>query len=51
MLGVIELASVTPFTQIQKDFLQLQIAETIGDHVNTIVGQHQTEELLASRRS
>ena len=35
VLGVIELASFQPFTQIQKDFLN-QIAEMIATSVNTI---------------
>ncbi|MBL1085082.1 HAMP domain-containing protein [Streptomyces actinomycinicus] len=45
VLGVIELASFTPFTQIQKDFLN-QIAEMIATSVNTISVNTKTEELL-----
>ncbi|MEU7064174.1 HAMP domain-containing protein [Streptomyces sp. NPDC053429] len=45
LLGVIELASFTPFTQIQKDFLS-QIAEMIGTSVNTISVNSKTEVLL-----
>ncbi|THA57129.1 HAMP domain-containing protein [Streptomyces sp. A1136] len=45
VLGVIELASFTPFTQIQKDFLS-QIAEMIGTSVNTISVNSKTEVLL-----
>ncbi|GGZ59590.1 histidine kinase [Streptomyces subrutilus] len=45
LLGVIELASFTPFTQIQKDFLS-QIAEMIGTSVNTISVNSKTEMLL-----
>ncbi|MFE7181310.1 HAMP domain-containing protein [Streptomyces erythrochromogenes] len=45
VLGVIELASFTPFTQIQKDFLS-QIAEMIGTSVNTISVNSKTEMLL-----
>ncbi|OKI60832.1 histidine kinase [Streptomyces sp. MJM1172] len=45
VLGVIELASFTPFTQIQKDFLS-QIAEMIGTSVNTISVNSRTELLL-----
>ena len=45
VLGVIELASFTPFTQIQKDFLN-QIAEMIGTSVNTISVNTKTEVLL-----
>ncbi|MFF5964193.1 HAMP domain-containing protein [Streptomyces collinus] len=46
VLGVIELASFTPFTQIQKDFLN-QIAEMIATSVNTISVNTKTELLLA----
>ncbi|MHA5051121.1 HAMP domain-containing protein [Streptomyces sp. SD15] len=45
VLGVIELASFTPFTQIQKDFLN-QIAEVIATSVNTISVNTKTEVLL-----
>ncbi|WP_206282818.1 HAMP domain-containing protein [Streptomyces chilikensis] len=45
VLGVIELASFTPFTQIQKDFLN-QIAEMIATSVNTISVNSRTEVLL-----
>ncbi|MEV5434266.1 HAMP domain-containing protein [Streptomyces sp. NPDC052701] len=45
VLGVIELASVTPFTQIHRDFLE-QVMETIGVNVNTIVANARTDELL-----
>ncbi|MFF8865007.1 HAMP domain-containing protein, partial [Streptomyces sp. NPDC015139] len=45
VLGVIELASVTRFTQIQRDFLQ-QLVDTIGVNVNTIVANARTDELL-----
>ncbi|MFJ5636872.1 HAMP domain-containing protein [Streptomyces goshikiensis] len=45
VLGVIELASFTQFTQIQKDFLS-QIAEMIGTSVNTISVNSRTELLL-----
>jgi signal transduction histidine kinase/HAMP domain-containing protein/CheY-like chemotaxis protein len=46
VLGVIELASVTPFTQIHQDFLT-QLMETIGVNLNTIVANARTDELLA----
>ncbi|MGW4103040.1 ATP-binding protein [Streptomyces sp. NPDC004976] len=46
VLGVMELASVTPFTQIHGDFL-VQLMETIGVNVNTIVANARTDELLA----
>ncbi len=45
VLGVIELASFTPFNQIQKDFLN-QIAEMIATSVNTISVNTKTEVLL-----
>ncbi|MDQ1032425.1 signal transduction histidine kinase/HAMP domain-containing protein/DNA-binding response OmpR family regulator [Streptomyces umbrinus] len=45
VLGVIELASVTRFTQIHQDFLG-QLMETIGVNVNTIVANARTDELL-----
>ncbi|MGK9463426.1 HAMP domain-containing protein [Streptomyces sp. G6] len=46
VLGVIELASVAPFTQINRDFLEL-LMESIGANVNTIVANARTDELLA----
>ncbi|MEU0743010.1 HAMP domain-containing protein [Streptomyces sp. NPDC006134] len=46
VLGVIELASVTPFTQIHQDFLA-QLMETVGVNLNTIVANARTDELLA----
>ena len=45
VLGVIELASFQPFTQIQQDFLN-QIAEMIATSVNTISVNTKTEVLL-----
>ncbi|MEU6815909.1 HAMP domain-containing protein [Streptomyces sp. NPDC046860] len=45
VLGVIELASFTPFTHIQRDFLS-QIAEMIATSVNTISVNTKTEQLL-----
>ncbi|MFD3536864.1 HAMP domain-containing protein [Streptomyces sp. NPDC058661] len=45
VLGVIELASFQPFTQIQRDFLN-QIAELIATTVNTISVNTKTEVLL-----
>ncbi|MFI6942670.1 HAMP domain-containing protein [Streptomyces sp. NPDC050418] len=45
VLGVIELASFQPFTQIQRDFLS-QIAEMIATSVNTISVNTKTEVLL-----
>ncbi|WP_418959475.1 HAMP domain-containing protein [Streptomyces tritici] len=45
VLGVIELASFQPFTQIQRDFLN-QLAEMIATTVNTISVNTKTEVLL-----
>ncbi|GAQ60622.1 HAMP domain-containing protein [Streptomyces scabiei] len=45
VLGVIELGSVTPFTQIHQDFLS-QLMPTIGVNLNTIVANARTDELL-----
>ncbi|MGH3859209.1 HAMP domain-containing protein [Actinokineospora sp.] len=45
VLGVIELASVRSFTQIQRDFLE-QLMETVGVNVNTLVANARTDELL-----
>ncbi|MFG1665353.1 HAMP domain-containing protein [Streptomyces sp. Y7] len=45
VLGVIELASVTRFTQIHQDFLG-QLMPTIGVNLNTIVANVRTDELL-----
>ncbi|RKT08735.1 GAF sensor hybrid histidine kinase [Streptomyces sp. 1114.5] len=45
VLGVIELASVKPFTQVHRDFLE-QLMETIGVNVNTIIANARTDELL-----
>src|SRR5271166_1295932 len=45
VLGVIELASFTPFTPVQTDFLG-QLTETLGVNVNTIVANSRTDALL-----
>ncbi|WP_051709620.1 HAMP domain-containing protein [Streptomyces sp. NRRL S-350] len=45
VLGVIELASVQPFTPTHLDFLD-QLMETIGVNVNTIIANARTDELL-----
>ncbi|AXE24566.1 hybrid sensor histidine kinase/response regulator [Streptomyces globosus] len=45
VLGVIELASVRPFTQVHRDFLE-QLMEAIGVNVNTIIANARTDELL-----
>ncbi|WP_308250140.1 HAMP domain-containing protein [Sphaerisporangium fuscum] len=45
VLGVIELASLTRFTQVHRDFLEM-LVETIGVNVNTIVANARTDSLL-----
>ncbi|MFE1749228.1 HAMP domain-containing protein [Streptomyces anandii] len=45
VLGVIELASVTSFRPIHRDFLE-QLREALGVNVNTIVANARTDELL-----
>ncbi|MFV2119334.1 HAMP domain-containing protein, partial [Streptomyces sp. Act-28] len=45
VLGVIELASFTPFTAVHRDFLE-QLMEMLGVNVNTIVANARTDELL-----
>ncbi|MFN2628057.1 MAG: HAMP domain-containing protein [Gaiellaceae bacterium] len=45
VMGVIELASFNPFSDVQRGFLD-QLAETIGIVVNTIQATMRTEELL-----
>ena len=46
VLGVIELASFTPFTDVHLDFLD-QLMELIGVSLNAILASSRTEELLA----
>jgi signal transduction histidine kinase/CheY-like chemotaxis protein len=45
VLGVIELASFTPFSQVQTDFLD-QLTETLGVNFNTIIANARTDALL-----
>ena len=45
VLGVIELASFAPFSQVQTDFLA-QLTETLGVNVNTIIANARTDALL-----
>ena len=49
VLGVIELASFSPFADVHLAFLD-QITETIGVTVNTIIANSRTEELLTQSR-
>src|SRR5690606_27768955 len=46
LLGVIEFATVTPFSELHLSFLERLVA-TIGIAVNTIQANRRTEELLA----
>ncbi|MBV9606913.1 MAG: response regulator, partial [Solirubrobacterales bacterium] len=46
VLGVIELASIRPFSEVHRDFLP-RISETIGVVLNTIRANMRTEELLS----
>ncbi len=46
ILGVIELGSFRPFSEINQQFLE-QLIETIGVVLNTIIANMRTEELLA----
>jgi signal transduction histidine kinase/CheY-like chemotaxis protein/HAMP domain-containing protein len=45
VLGVIEAASFSAFTQVHQDFLE-QLMETIGVNVNTIIVNSRTDHLL-----
>jgi signal transduction histidine kinase/HAMP domain-containing protein/CheY-like chemotaxis protein len=45
VLGVIELASFTEFSQVQTDFLE-QMTETLGVNFNTIIANARTDTLL-----
>jgi signal transduction histidine kinase/HAMP domain-containing protein/CheY-like chemotaxis protein len=46
VLGVIELATFSTFTEVQTAFLE-QVTETIGVNVNTIIANSRTDALLA----
>ncbi len=50
VLGVIELASIRPFSEVHRDFLA-RIGETIGVVLNTIRANMRTEELLTQSQS
>ena len=50
VMAVIELASFTPFTEIQQTFLD-QLSESIGVVLNTINANTRTEELLLQSQS
>jgi HAMP domain-containing protein/signal transduction histidine kinase/response regulator RpfG family c-di-GMP phosphodiesterase len=50
VLGVIELASMRPFSEVNRDFLA-RISETIGVVLNTIRANMRTEELLTQSQS
>jgi signal transduction histidine kinase/HAMP domain-containing protein/CheY-like chemotaxis protein len=50
VLGVIELASLRPFSAVDRDFLD-RLTETIGVVINTIRANMRTEELLTQSQS
>ncbi|HUE29057.1 MAG TPA: HAMP domain-containing protein [Solirubrobacteraceae bacterium] len=50
VLGVIELASLRPFSDVNRDFLD-RLTETIGVVINTIQANMRTEELLTQSQS
>jgi signal transduction histidine kinase/CheY-like chemotaxis protein/HAMP domain-containing protein len=50
VLGVIELASFDPFSEIHLNFLE-QLMETIGVVLNTLIANLRTEELLQQSQS
>ena len=50
VLGVIELASFTPFNEVILQFLD-QLIETIGVVLSTIIANMRTEELLQQSQS
>ncbi|WP_354701044.1 hypothetical protein DSM112329_01351 [Paraconexibacter sp. AEG42_29] len=50
VLGVIELASLRPFTPVNRGFLD-QLAETIGVVLNTLRANMRTEELLSQSQA
>jgi signal transduction histidine kinase/DNA-binding response OmpR family regulator/HAMP domain-containing protein len=50
VMAVIELASFTPFTEVQQTFLD-QLSESIGVVLNTINANSRTEELLLQSQS
>jgi signal transduction histidine kinase/HAMP domain-containing protein/CheY-like chemotaxis protein len=50
ILGVIELASLRPFSDVNRDFLD-RLTETIGVVLNTIRANMRTEELLTQSQS
>jgi signal transduction histidine kinase/HAMP domain-containing protein/ActR/RegA family two-component response regulator len=49
VLGVIEAASFSPFTQVHQDFLE-QLMETIGVNVNALMANARTDTLLEESR-
>jgi signal transduction histidine kinase/DNA-binding response OmpR family regulator len=50
VLGVIELASLNPYSEIHRTFLE-QLMETLGVVLNTIMANMRTEELLQQSQS
>ncbi len=50
VLGAVELAALTPFTAIHRDFLD-QITETVGVSVSSLIANARTDELLERSQS
>ncbi|MFF3071915.1 HAMP domain-containing protein [Kitasatospora sp. NPDC057904] len=49
LLGVLEFASVHPFTQVHRDFLE-QFTENCGVNIGTLLANARTDELLGESR-
>ncbi|GAB7184348.1 HAMP domain-containing protein [Kitasatospora sp. Ki12] len=49
LLGVLEFASVHPFTQVHRDFLE-QFTEACGVNIGTLLANARTDELLGESR-
>ncbi|WP_084714499.1 HAMP domain-containing protein [Streptacidiphilus rugosus] len=49
LLGVVELASLRPFSQVHRDFLD-QVTDALGVNVSSLVANARTDELLTESR-
>ncbi|MBF9072020.1 HAMP domain-containing protein [Streptacidiphilus fuscans] len=49
LLGVVELASLRPFSQVHRDFLTM-VTEALGVNVSSLVANTRTDELLTESR-
>ncbi|MEY9941517.1 HAMP domain-containing protein [Streptacidiphilus sp. MAP5-3] len=49
LLGVVELASLRPFSQVDRDFLSM-VTEALGVNVSSLVANTRTDELLTESR-